>query len=1742
MNRWLVILALTGVSAPRCAAPQVLDIDLPPVATTTVDTPLMLSRATFDAPTVAGAPLDGESLRLTVSAGALTLAEAPIAILDAPPDPSTVTFIGPGVAEALDGLVYTPPPGFAGGVDLTLEVLGPNPRFRRINIAVNAPLDDGQARAALLDGVGALHGGVQPGQMVAFGETAADVAFYPGGVESGPMVVAARWGAGRVVAMGDHQALNMHAYGGPAGADSGRFYHNALGWLAAGNARQAVIATTSADVAGWLTAQGYADVRVLALDALPDTLPAVDVFVPPWLGTRVPDGAYVAIGDFVRGGGGLLICEYGVGWDWWWGQPKPDAPGNRLLREAGVGFVGGNRWEDGTLALAAAAGRLTATDLLAVLADPGGAEAAVRGRAGVLLDRIFDALQPDDPLARRLDAALDGAFAAVSPTPGNPVDDPWDKALLDREDSQLRALAPADVPAHRSADALYGPVPDDAPRIARRVVIDPAVTRWHAVGLYAPPGELIEVEVPQEALDADFRLRINGHTDDMSPRDTWLRPPRVHWSAPLDGPRIDLSNPFGGTIYIDVGTTARDRAPFELIVHGGVEQPWFVLGRDTDADWAAVRDAPGPYAELQSPRLSISLPSAMIRELADPEALMALWDAVVEAQDGIGHHAALRTNGERINIDVQVAYGYLHAGYPTQGPLVAGPELVDHATLSRRGSWGWFHELGHEAQRRPDKSWGWNNPYTFDGSVEATVNIFTAWANHALGLRPEGGWGWTPDRVPTMRRALDAVAAGPYRDLGAGEKLAMFLQLRDGFGWDAIGAIIESYQQGPLPDGEQAERDEFLIRASQVTGHDLSRFLGDVWGLALGDDARAAVADLPDWLPAMGTVVGPFDAVGGVPRVIDVGAGTLSHDGIARIELEALAARGAIEGPVDGVFTYTAGTGYSGPDSFRYAVISSTGHRQVETVTLNVHTEGVLLERWSGIPGESVDDLRADPRFPAAPDSIEVLAGPRMAPGWGDAYGARMRGHIVVPPADGDYVFWIASDDNGELWLSRDHTFDTPALIARVPGWSGAEQWDRFPEQRSARVPLEGGRAYAFEALMKEGAGGDHMAIAWARADDAGVGEPTVIAADATRPWRPANAPPTAANTAETVPPDLESVLDLDVGDPDGDGLHVISARADRGAVVVDGSRLRYRPPAGYEGPARIDYTIGDGRGGEASARIELTVFEWLRVTPTAPLGEWAGGECVRFEWAPVPEGRARRYALLLDRAGEVERYEVPRGQAAFDACFAIGDGPLVWRIEASRDDDPRRFVSDGGMLRIDQTPPTIDPDGIDIPRGAACLTPPTVFAWAAAEDAGVGLADEPYTLELWGDADLMTTTAARQVVREEGLPAGEDGVWWALTVRDRLGNSETWQGRFFVDCAPPELPGRWSGVVHGGHTVDAPLETGFGAIGAEHVSLWADGSLCFSADRACDPPEVETPCARPLGPDPATPAGAPAIEGLPFGALLIHEGPDGWAVPREADPFSGELFGGGNGGPIRLAVNSAAPSGCRAPGYGVTLLAGLGPATLLPIDDAVVADDRPLLLFTGVPDFVAEGHAAEVGVWLDGAPRRRGGPARHPRPRPVARTAAGRGAPYLAARRQRRRRQRRPYAAEPLHRRSEPARGAGDRAPRSRRAARRQPHRAVLAALGRRGRGRSLPGARRRDAARGGRAERRGRRPVRRRRAARGRRLCRSRGLRPGRPHGARRALLPAPAGLRRRPARRRGRRRRPAGGRRRHGRHGAG
>jgi hypothetical protein len=90
----------------------------------------------------------------------------------------------------------------------------------------------------------------------------------------------------------------------------------------------------------------------------------------------------------------------------------------------------------------------------------------------------------------------------------------------------------------------------------------------------------------------------------------------------------------------------------------------------------------------------------------------------------------------------------------------------------------------------------------------------------------------------------------------------------------------------------------------------------------------------------------------------------------------------------------------------------------------------------------------------------------------------------ICAPESGTYYFWIAADDNCELWLSSDENESNEAQIAGHTGWTSSKEWNKYSTQKSAGISLTAGNKYFIEAIMKEAGGGDNLAVGWRKPSD----------------------------------------------------------------------------------------------------------------------------------------------------------------------------------------------------------------------------------------------------------------------------------------------------------------------------------------------------------------------------------------------------------------------------------------------------------------------------------------------------------------------------------------------------------------------------------------------------------------------------------------------------------------------------------
>jgi len=147
---------------------------------------------------------------------------------------------------------------------------------------------------------------------------------------------------------------------------------------------------------------------------------------------------------------------------------------------------------------------------------------------------------------------------------------------------------------------------------------------------------------------------------------------------------------------------------------------------------------------------------------------------------------------------------------------------------------------------------------------------------------------------------------------------------------------------------------------------------------------------------------------------------------------------------------------------------------------------GIVYEVWRGLrdPGAGeafFQPLYESPKWPFNPDQSYVVnrfEGARDA--W-DNYASRLYGYVTIP-SDGNYNFYVASDDQSELWLSVEGWPDLVERIAYIDTYNattGPPDWGEFASQKSATFALKARQVVYLEGLQRDSGGSDHFFVGW---------------------------------------------------------------------------------------------------------------------------------------------------------------------------------------------------------------------------------------------------------------------------------------------------------------------------------------------------------------------------------------------------------------------------------------------------------------------------------------------------------------------------------------------------------------------------------------------------------------------------------------------------------------------------------------
>jgi len=719
--------------------------------------------------------------------------------------------------------------------------------------AAQAPQADPQA---LLAGVTELIApGAIPGPLAVFGEQAQVVVVGKLDGRRLPLAASARFGRGRAVAVGHDGLFSEAALQSP---DNALFLTNAARWVLP-SPMEAVAVVEKPQVAGVLEKAGIKVVR-LTVAQLQSQLesPSFDAVI---LNGEVLDGKEglrlsQALTVFVRSGGGIIMDS--LGWGWLQTHPGQSLAanhgGNRLFSRFGIlwtdGFfekTGTRGWTAATTGAELLHGRTALTALQKHAEGTAPLSPQDLAQVSLTLTTAVSALPSDEPRFFPQVIALTKRFASDTAFPVG-LDKPVARLKLVLDQSFLRR-APLDrQPAHPSATSFPGSVPTEAPRLNRvSLFLEGSTPEWHGTGLYVPPGAPVTVTIPKELVGKGLAVQVGSHTDTLWDKERWERYPEVSVRRPFTTETLRFASAFGGTLFLDL-PKGLPKGRFEVTISGAVAAPRFVRGETLVADWkAGIRSAPGPWAELEGKNLILSVPSAVVRTLDDPEALMAYWDEVSDLAADLYQIPKNRPRPERYSVDKQISAGYMHSGYPimTYGDDIA-QRFVDLAQLrGPKGEpvWGFYHELGHNHQR---EAWTW------DGCGEVTNNLFSVYACEKLNNDRIGHPALQPEKVRERLAAHLAVGA-PYEKWKDDPFLALtlFLQLRDAFGWEPFKKVFAEYEAlapSKLPKTDEQKRDQFMMRFSKAINKNLGPFFS-AWGVPTSEGARNQIARLPRWMP-----------------------------------------------------------------------------------------------------------------------------------------------------------------------------------------------------------------------------------------------------------------------------------------------------------------------------------------------------------------------------------------------------------------------------------------------------------------------------------------------------------------------------------------------------------------------------------------------------------------------------------------------------------------------------------------------------------------------------------------------------------------------------------------------------------------------------------------------------------------------------------------------------------------------------
>ncbi|XP_054467922.1 TRPM8 channel-associated factor homolog isoform X2 [Anoplopoma fimbria] len=568
--------------------------------------------------------------------------------------------------------------------------------------------------------------------------------------------------------------------------------------------------------------------------------------------TAYSDEHVEEIQDFVAEGGGLLIGGHA----WWWAQTHPgentltDFSGNKILNKMGLSLLEHIIWEGSFKApvpsqaikdtyhfrhlLHRFAGHVTEGEDLTEREEEY-LKKLGKDCANYLRMKAHDCSSYTQVVSSLTDIIKKSNMPQVCDS--CPVKSPKEHLLLSVA-AEVYKVCP-------DPDALLPYLIKDNPLMPvvynHRIKINANTAgeeEWISTGLYLSPGMKTYMSTPAEIVNEGWEIQIGCQTDHLE-HEELKRAPCVHERFPVTSEMMQVWNLWGGLIYL-VAPPDTQVEGVEVTVQMAVPAPYYKAGVTTAADWLSLRTAPSPWAELEFDNIILTVPSDSVRSLDRPDELAAFWDNIMRNIADLAAKPHKFPRKERFVTDVQISYGWMHAGYPIMTHQSTAAELVSVDHIRSEGLWGPIHELGHNQQR---DCWEFP-PHT----TECTCNIWSVYVHEeVLGINREKAH---PNITLEGRKSQREEYVKGGKDLSSWEMwvaLETYMQLQEKFGWDAFKKVFAAYHEmSNFPEDNPGKMNLYAVTFSQTVGMNLSAFFKS-WGWPIETATEEKLSNLPSW-------------------------------------------------------------------------------------------------------------------------------------------------------------------------------------------------------------------------------------------------------------------------------------------------------------------------------------------------------------------------------------------------------------------------------------------------------------------------------------------------------------------------------------------------------------------------------------------------------------------------------------------------------------------------------------------------------------------------------------------------------------------------------------------------------------------------------------------------------------------------------------------------------------------------------